>query len=283
MPCFPRQQLKDGDVTVRTSRQFSTLVGIAATALGIAAAAPAMAQNLVTNGTFAVTGGSTSFQFGPGQNSSVASESLAGWSTTGGTNDVFIVGSPAAVQHVVNNVTTTATLWSPTTGGSQNGFTYESPTGGNFVGVDTDLGTAAITQSITGLKVGATYAVSFAWAGAQEEGATGASEEDWQVTFGTNTQTTQPTNVASEGFSGWLTQTFDFVATNTSEVLSFLGQDPGHSSVPAFALLANASVTQVPEPASLAMLAVGAVGAFGMARSRRARRQSIPTGSALLS
>lgn len=240
-------------------------------------AAPAMAQNLATNGTFAVTGGSTSFQFGPGQNSSVASESLAGWSTTGGTNDVFIVNSTGAVQDG-GSITT---LWSPTTGGSQNGFTYKSPTGGNFVGVDTDLGTAAITQTINGLKVGATYAVSFAWAGAQEEGSTGASQEDWQVTFGSSTQTTQATNVASEGFSGWINQTFDFVATSTSEVLSFLGQDPSHSTVPAFALLANASVTQVPEPASMAMLAVGAVGAFGMARSRRARRQSIPMGSTL--
>jgi PEP-CTERM motif len=290
MPCFRRQQLyKDGDVTVRASRQFSTLVGIAATALGIAVAAPAMAQNLVTNGTFAVTGGSTSFQFGPGQNPSVVNESLAGWTTTGGTNDVFIVGSPTAVQHVINNVTTTATLFSPTSNPpSANGF-VNAPGNQNFIGTDTDLGTAPITQSISGLTVGATYAISFVWAGAEEvTGAPSPTEADWQVTFGSSTQSTTVRNVAAEGFASWINATLDFVATATTQTLSFLGQDPkdnptgaGAGNEPAFALLANVQVAQVPEPTSMALLTVGALGVFGTARSRRARRQSIPAGAVL--
>lgn len=113
-------------------------------------------------------------------------------------------------------------LWSPTTPtASANGFTNASPTGGNFVAADGAFGTAAITQTINGLVVGTTYAVSFAWAG-EQYGFDGPISTPINGSFiGTATQSTAIVNVANHGFC-WTNQTFNYVATSTSQVLSFL-------------------------------------------------------------
>lgn len=245
---------------------------IAASAGGFAlllatAASPAFAQtNLVTNGTFAVTGGSTSFQFGT-YGPYTPTESLAGWASTG-YNYVFLPASATATGYYG-----ALSLWSSTSSGSPNTFNNAGPTGGNFVAADADYpggGTAAITQTINGLVVGKTYAVSFAWAGAQQSGFTGATTDSWQVTLGSQTQTTQTVNVLSQGFSGWMNQTFNYVATNTSEVLSFLAV--GAPAIPPFTLLANVSVTQVPEPTSLMLMTTALAGLLFLARQRRRPR-----------
>lgn len=222
---------------------------------------PASAQtNLVKNGTFAVTGGTTSFQFGTGYSNSLG-ESLADW-TTSGYNFVFLPGSITAKGSGGN-----LSLWSPSSSpSSANGFTNESPTDGNFVAADSDYETEAITQSISGLVVGKTYTLSFAWAGAQQSGFTGATEDQWQVTLGSTTQDTSIVDVASEGFSGWMTQTFSYVATATTETLSFLAS--GSPAEPPFVLLANVSLTLAPEPASIAVMVSGLVGLIGVARRR---------------
>jgi hypothetical protein len=224
-------------------------------------AAPGMAQNLVTNGNFAVTGGSTSFQFGSGYSSS---ESLAGWSTSG-YNFVFLPGSTVA-----NGNAGTLSLWSPANGAA-NGFTNASPTGGNFVAADGDYpgNTLPITQSISGLTVGKTYALSFAWAAAQQSGFTGATTEQWQVSLGGVQQNTQTVNLPSQGFSGWMNQTFYYVATATTETLSFLAN--GSPAIPPFALLANVSLTAAPEPASSALLLTGVAALAGAGRFKRRR------------
>ena len=231
-------------------------IGLLSGLFGISAH-PAMAQNLVTNGTFAVTGGTTSFQFGSGFS---YSETLAGWATTG-YNFVFLPGSTTAAGSAGS-----LSLWSPVTGAA-NGFTNASPTGGNFVAADGDYQTFAITQTINGLAVGRTYAVSFAWAAAQQSGFTGATTEAWQVSLGGSSNTTTTYNNPSQGFSGWMNQTYNYVATSTSEVLSFLAI--GSPAVPPFALLANVSVTQVPEPASVAVVLTGLAGLLMVARRRR--------------
>jgi hypothetical protein len=220
--------------------------------------------NLVTNGSFAVTGGSTSFQFGT-YNSYAPTETLAGWSSTG-YNFVFLPGSI--------NVTGTygsLSLWSPSSSpASANGFNNESPTGGNFIAADSDYGTEPITQTINGLTVGTTYAVSFAWAAAQQTTYTTASTDAWIVDLGSSpTQETQVYNLPSEGFSGWMNQTFDFVATSSSEVLSFLATG-GPAGVPPFALLANVSMTVAPEPSGIAVLASGIAGLMALAWYRHA-------------
>lgn len=230
----------------------------------------AMAQtNLVQNGTFAVTGGSTSFQFST-YDSYAPTETLAGWSTTG-YNFVFLPTSTVATGGYGS-----LSLYSATTSPS-NSFNNATPTGGNFIGADADFGTAAITQSINGLKAGATYAVSFAWAGAQQTGFTGATTEQWEVSLGGSQQNTQVINVVSTGFSGWMNTTFNFVATGSSEVLSFLANGTP-LGVPPFALLSNVSMTQVPEPASMTLMITAFAAIAGVTRRRRIARKAIAFG-----
>lgn len=223
--------------------------------------------NLVQNGNFVVTGGTTSFQFGT-YDSYAPSETLADWSSTG-YNFVFLPTSTSA-----NSAYGTAnlTLYSSTTTPS-NSFDNASPTGGNFIGADADFGTEPITQTINGLTAGTTYAVSFAWAGAQQSGYTGATTEQWEVNLGSNAATTQDTQIVdnvSTGFTGWMYQTFDFVATGPSEVLSFLATGTP-AGVPPFALLANVSMTKAPEPGSLAIMVTGLAGLIATARRRPSR------------
>jgi hypothetical protein len=72
---------------------------------------------------------------------------------------------------------------------------------------------------------------------------------------------------ASEGFTGWQTDSFTFTATSTSEVLSFLAVGTP-AGVPPFTLLDGISVTQTPEPQSLVLFATGLIGVSGLVRRR---------------
>ena len=219
----------------------------------VALACPAMAQtNFITNGNFAVTGTTTSFQFGT-YNSYTPPATLAGWASTG-YNFVFLPGSTAADD----------------TYGTANVSLYTSPTsplGGDFMAADSDYGTEPVTQTISGMTVGATYAISFAWAGAQQTGFTGATVDTWTVSLGSQSYTTPQVNVVSGGFSGWMNQSYDFTATSSSETLSFLAA--GSPAVPPFALLANVTMFAVPEPGGIAIMVTGLGGLIGLARRRR--------------
>ncbi len=257
--------------TRTSARSGFSLVAIAAAALTLGTLLPAglstaaLGQtNLVQNGNFVVTGGATSFQFGSFNNYVAPTETLAGWSSTG-YNFVFLPTSTVATGTYGN-----LSLWSPASSTpSANGFTNASPTGGNFVGADSSNGYhGAMTQTINGLTTGGTYAVSFVWAGAQQSGYTGLTTEQWQVSLGTSTASTQIITVANQGFSGWMSQTFNFVATSSSEVLAFLANGTP-SGVPPFALLSNVSMTKVPEPASIAIMLTGITALVGFARRRR--------------
>ena len=152
------------------------------------------------------------------------------------------------------------------------------PAGGpNFLAADGAYHAAAIQQTITGVVSGASFVVCFYWAGAQQNGFTGATTEQWQVTLtdGTNTKT-QSTNTLSnlsQGFTGWFYQTFYFTATSSTETLSFLSVGtPISPSEPPFALLTDVSFAQTPEPGTLALM-LGGLGliALGRVRSRKRR------------
>jgi hypothetical protein len=235
----------------------------AMTALLIGSLAPARAAvNLVTNGDFATPGAISSFQFGT-YGSYTPPQALEGWTSTG-YNFVFLPGSTVATGYYGN-----LSLWSPSgSPSSANGFTNASATGGNFVAADGAYGQAKITQTINGLTAGQTYAVSFDWGGAQQSGysAVNGTTEFWAVTFGGTTQDTETISVPNMGFSGWLSETFHFVADSPSETLSFFATGTP-SGEPPFALLANVSVVDAPEPASIA-------GMIGVARRRRSPRKT---------
>jgi len=211
--------------------------------LGLAQSARA---DLIVNGGFeATTGSTTGGQLGYNVNAT-------GWSTTGynflftpGTADTTgTVGSDGALY-----------LWGPGNG-SANGLPATSPAGGNYVAADGAYEQGPITQTLSGLTVGAQYNVSFYYAGAQQHGYTGANTEQWQVSFGSSTQDTPVLNNASEGFTGWQSESFTFTADATSDVLAFLAIGTPPTGVPPFSLLDGVTANEVPpvptpEPSSL--------------------------------
>jgi len=203
----------------------------------------------------------------------------------------------------VNSENGNLQLWGPANFASQPSPTLTEPpaangfaAGGNFVGSDPQFQNGAISQTIGGLTVGATYTLAFEWAAAQQAGFTGATTEGWQVSLGSSTQCTDPSapssglagpctstgsdvvNLGSKDFIGWMDQSMTFTATAVSEVLSFLaiGTDSGNN-IPPFALLDDVSLTPntgVPEPSSLGILAVSLLGLGGLGMYRRRKIMS---------
>ncbi len=239
-----------------------------------AGSAAAADPNLAVNGSFATTS-ATSAEFGSTNNGYTPTVQLTGW-TTAGYNFVFLPNT-ADTTGAVGQYNTTATvaspglrLWGPNDGGGANGLVTASPTGGNFIAADGAYEISAITQTITGLNVGAKVYVSFAWAGAQQSGFTGPTTDKWTVDLGSSpSQSTPVVSLPSQGATAWMNETFSFIATNSSEVLSFLttGTPAGQ---PPFALLSNVVVT-APEPASVALMLSGVVGLMIAARRRGSR------------
>ena len=236
--------------------RFSTAVlcGIA-----LAAATPALA-NSFTNGDF--------------ENVTAASGQLGynvdatGWTTTGYN---FLFASGTGDTTGASGVYGGLSFWGTNNGGL-NVLSASSPSGGNFVGADGAFGTAPIEQIIDGLTIGKTYSVGFDYAYAQQAGFDGDTIQHWSVSFAGQTQTLADYSLANHSFSGWAHASFDFIANNATETLSFLAY--GNLPVPPFALLDGVTFTPdvapgVPEPATWAMLLVGFGGIGTLARRRR--------------
>ncbi len=245
------------------------LAGAALVACLMSSAAFAQSTNLVQDGNFTQLSEQASTGFG----SLYPSQTVSDWNTSG-YNFVFLpntADSTGAIGQSGN-----LKLWGPNDG-SNNGFTATAPGGGNFIGADGAYEIGAVTQTLTGLKVGDTVALTFDWAGAQQSGYSGGTTEDWKVSLGGQSFTTPTVAPASHGFSGWMQQTYDFTVTSSTETLSFLAAGtPGGE--PPFSLLSNVSATDITaHPAPLPVLGAtpfGALIAAGAFLRRRVRRNA---------
>jgi PEP-CTERM motif len=250
-------------------KAFMRLTLVSAASLA-ALSAPAFAQ-VVLNGGFTTNGGNGEVNGG-----GAGSTTVANWSVPGSTDQkyVFVFNAGSGTSGTTADTTGApgsdgiVKLWGPGTG-SANGLTL-SPNGGAFIGADGDFQDEPIQQTITGLVAGHEYAVSFDWAAAQQSGFTGATSSGWDVSLGAETIDTGNLAIGSEGFSGWRQSTFDFVATGTSETLSFLATGTGGAALPPFSLLDGVSIKGVPEPSTWAMMVLG-FGLLGYASFRRRR------------
>jgi hypothetical protein len=246
--------MKSGIFTALLRRRSVVFTGLAMAAVMTVA----HATELVQNGSFELTTGGTSGQVDN-------TVTLNNWSTNNGY--IFVFNSGTADTTGANGQYGNLTLWGPGNG-SANGLPASSPDGGNFVASDGAFQTEALFQTITGLTPGDEYTVSFYWAGAQQSGFTGPTTEQFEVSFGAQTQSTAIVNNANHGFTGWQQDSFTFTADGTSDVLSFLAQGTP-AGVPPFSLLDGVSVVAAtPEPSSLALLLTGFVGVGGMVRKR---------------
>jgi hypothetical protein len=232
------------------SRRGAMIMGAVALLAVTAWCGPAQAANLVQNGNFELSSIAGSYQFGTGGSSGYSPvDQVTDW-TTGGYNFVFQSGTGATTGATgqYGNIQ----LWGPGNG-SSNGLPASSPAGGNFIAADGAYEVDAISQTIVGLIPGAVATLTFYWAGAQQQGYTGATTEQWEVSLGGQTLYTPVVNNTSEGFTGWMKETMTFTPTSSSEVLAFtaIGTPSG---VPPMVLLDGLSLTDVPEPATWALL-----------------------------
>jgi hypothetical protein len=219
----------------------------------------------------------------------------AGFITNGGF-EANTLSAGTKIDFSTNNVSN-VTGWSGGTGltyldspGSADNGTYlsvygpfpnVSPDGGNFVEADAAQSYhGVIYQTVGGLTVGQTYAVSFYQAAGQQSGFTGPTTEQWTVGFGAtlndseaNTQSSSMFSLPQGGVGAWQAQTMNFTATAISEVLSFLANGTPNGKPP-IAFLDGVSVNPVPEPGALALMGVGLLG-VSLARLRRRAKSTV--------
>lgn len=223
--------------------------------------------NLVVNGGFQATNLTASGQ--------ISTTNVTGWSSNYDPvyyNFIYFPGqATTAGPGAVDTDCCNKFVWLY---GPGNSATFPlSPNGGNFLAADADpTYSGAITQTINGLVVGQTYDLSFYWGGAQYTTLTGNTTESWQVSLGSETESTGSIDNASESFTGWQQANLMFKATSVSEVLSFLavGTPDGE---PPVAVLDGVSLEQTPEPAYWMPLVLG-FGAFVFYARRRRKSAS---------
>ncbi len=267
-------------------------ISLAMTTSGGAKAGP----NLVLNGSFTdISQDPNAYTPGSGQivnpyfTTAQGAVTVSDWTSTG-YNFLFASGAADTTGGIgqygfQHDTPLPLYLWGPNDGAPvYNTLPASSPDGGNYIAANGDSNfSGAIQQTISGLNVGTTYTVGFWWAGAQQKGYYGDTSEQWQVSFGGQTQLTPSLPNLTQGFTGWVYQTLTFQADSTSDVLSFLSIGmPG--GVPPFALLDGVTVESPgglgpeggppaasPEPSTMVIIGTGLIGASALRRLRRSK------------
>ena len=240
------------------------LAAAVALTASIGSAAYAGPVNLVTNGDFNSSTYTVNHQFGSGSSvptSQGGAQGVDGWTGNGGYDLFFTSTGSATTQSAVSQYPGgQEDLWSVAT----------DPAGGSFVAIDGDPSPGAqgaISQTVNGLKVGETYALTFSWGAGQLQSRTGSTTEQFQASLGGQSFLTNVVSNPSKGFTGWFTTTFDYTATSASELLSFLSVGTP-TGLPPIATLDGVSLIDVPEPGSVGVLALG-LGVVGLCFMRR--------------
>ena len=155
------------------------------------------------------------------------------------------------------------------------------PTGGNYFAMDGGTGyQGPLYQTIAGLTAGSTYTLNFYEATDQQYGFSPIINAFWGVAFysgsaaPTVATTYTPTTPILETTTpeAWTLETFNFVATSSTQTLAFLaGSTNSTSAQPPFALLSDVTLTAAPEPSTLMLfgLALLAIPALRFARKKR--------------
>ena len=234
-------------------------------ALLIGQAAEAAQLNLVTNGNFDTTTYTHNNQFG----TPYGGQGVTGWTGGGGYELYFFAGTAST-----NSADSQYDSGYNT--GSEKFYTMPASisggTTGNFVALDGDPavgGGGSISQTISGLTIGTNYLLSFDWATGQLQSRSGATTDNVLATLGGQSFQTATVADASQSSTPWLTQTFLYRATATTETLTFLAQGTP-SGLPPMVALDGVSLVAAPEPASIAMFGTAlAVLGFFYRRQRR--------------
>jgi hypothetical protein len=227
--------------------------------------------NLVTNGSFETT----TALYTSTQGGQITNSNLSGWSQStctyacgSGPNSLFMfLAAPNYVTNGVDFMGTTINFWSgPGT----------SPDGGNAITQDAGNELGSLQQSISGLKVGDHYQLTFYQATMQavDAQANASFTADWQVSLGSSTQSSPSAFNAYKAYTPWQLVTLNFTANAATEMLSFLAYSPNNGEPP-FMLLDGVSLIDINEPVSLGVMVLG-LAALLTARSRRARVAAEP-------
>ena len=283
-------------------------IDLCVVAIAAVVSMPALAGELVTNGSFEDNFGAGQFnQTTPlasgGQNASHPGTTADDWTvigTTGTNGYAFIFANGHSFTNTDPTLgptsqfgnpegSPTLPLWAGTHSVDNN-----SDEGGFFYGVDSTFQPSKLTQNISGLTVGDTYTLTFDYAAAQQLGYNGNSTDQWVVMLGGQTiATTTKIDLLSHQFSGWLSEkvtfTYEGLGSNpgllsfvnngqggcSADFMTCLPNDPGDSGAPPFSLLDSVSLSSsAPEPSTWAMMLMGFAG-LGYAGLRSRRRSAI--------